>query len=298
MHSAIENMLKKYSGTTVDDYKNALKEIIQEIALLGLFRANFFDVAAFYGGTALRIFYGLDRFSEDIDFSLLKKSKYFDITLYCEFIRDEMAAFGFEAEVTRKEKAGDSNIESAFIKTGTLINLLKIASIIPPVAGIEKNELLKIKLEVDINPPPGADYEVKYLLTPIPFYVRLFSASSLFAGKLHAILCRDWKSGRIKGRDLYDYVWYLSRSIPLNIHHMEERMKQTGHLKRHEGLIAKDVREMLEDKFTSINYEQAKQDVMPFVKDPLALNLWSSGFFNSITRDKLMFYNPLTRRLQ
>ena len=136
MHSAIENMLKKYSGTTVDDYKNALKEIIQEIALLGLFRANFFDVAAFYGGTALRIFYGLDRFSEDIDFSLLKKSKYFDITLYCEFIRDEMAAFGFEAEVTRKEKAGDSNIESAFIKTGTLINLLKIASIIPPVAGI------------------------------------------------------------------------------------------------------------------------------------------------------------------
>ena len=203
-----------------------------------------------------------------------------------------MAAFGFDSEVTRKVKAVDSNIESAFIKTGTLINLLKIESIIPPVAGIEKNELLKIKLEVDINPPLGADYEVKYLLTPIPFYVRLFSASSLFAGKLHAILCRDWKSGRIKGRDFYDYVWYLSRSIPLNIHHLEERMKQTGHLKRHERLTPQLVRELLEDKFTSLNYEQAKQDVMPFVKDPLALNLWSSGFFNSITRDKLMFYNP------
>jgi predicted nucleotidyltransferase component of viral defense system len=284
-------MLKKYACTTVDEYKNALKEIIQEIALLGLFRANLFDVAAFYGGTALRIFYGLDRFSEDIDFSLLKKSEDFDITPYCEFIRDEMAAFGFEAEVTRKVKAiVDSNIASAFIKTGTLINLLKIESIIPPVAGIEKNELLKIKLEVDINPPPGADYEVKYLLTPIPFYVRLFSASSLFAGKLHAILCRDWKSGRIKGRDLYDYVWYLSRSIPLNIHHLEERMKQTGHLKQHESLTPQLVRELLEDKFTSLNYEQAKKDVMPFVKDPLALNLWSSGFFNSITRDKLMFW--------
>lgn len=293
MHSAIEDMLKKYSCTTVDDYKNALKEIIQEIALLGLFRANFFDVAAFYGGTALRIFYGLDRFSEDIDFSLLKKSEDFDITPYCELIRDEMAAFGFEAEVTRKVKAiVDSNIASAFIKTGTLINLLKIESIIPPVAGIEKKELFKIKLEVDINPPPGADYEVKYLLTPIPFYVRLFSASSLFAGKLHAILCRDWKSGRIKGRDLYDYVWYLSRSIPLNIHHLEERMKQTGHLKQHESLTPQLVRELLEDKFTSLNYEQAKKDVMPFVKDPLALNLWSSGFFNSITRDKLTFYNP------
>lgn len=273
----------------MDEYKNALKEIIQEIALLGLFRANFFDIAAFYGGTALRIFYGLDRFSEDIDFSLLKESESFDIAPYCDFIKDEIAAFGFEAEVTKKVKAVESNIESAFIKTGTLISLLKIEAVSPPVSGIEKNELLKIKLEIDINPPSGADYEVKYLLTPIPFYVRLFSASSLFAGKLHAVLCRDWKSGRIKGRDLYDYVWYLSRSIPLNVHHLEERMKQTGHLKRHERLTPHVLGKILKDKFSSVNYEQAKLDVMPFVKDPFALNLWSADFFNSITEDKLIF---------
>lgn len=289
MHSAILDMLKKYPANTVDDYKNALKEILQEIALLGLFRANFFDEAAFYGGTALRIFYGLDRFSEDIDFSLMKKSEGFDLGPYCDFIRDEIASFGLEAEVTKKVKAVGTNIDSAFIKTGTLINMLKIEAISPPVAGIGKNELIKIKLEVDVNPPAGAEYEVKYLLMPIPFHVRLYSAPSLFAGKVHAILCRDWKSGRVKGRDLYDFVWYLSRSIPLNIYHLEERMKQTGHLKREERLTPSRVKGLLENKFLSLNFEQAKMDVIPFIKDLRTLDIWSSGFFNSIARDKLIF---------
>lgn len=289
MHSAIEDMLNKYPNKTVDDHKNALKEILQEIALLGLFRANFFDVAAFYGGTALRIFYGLDRFSEDIDFSLIKKTENFDITPYCGFIREEMAAFGFEAEVTKKVKAVDSNIESAFIKTDTLINLLKIEAIAPPVPGVGKNELLKIKLEIDINPPAGADYEVKYLLMPIPFHVRLYSAPSLFAGKIHAILCRDWKSGRVKGRDLYDFVWYLSRSIPVNIYHLEERLKQTGHLKKDDRLTPPKAMGLLEDKFSSLNFEQAKMDVIPFIKEARALNIWTHDFFISIMRDRLTF---------
>lgn len=290
MHSAVEDMLKEYSCKTVDDYKNALKEILQEITLLGLFRANLFDTAAFYGGSALRIFYGLDRFSEDLDFSLLKKSDDFDVGPYCDFIRDEMAAFGFEAEVTKKVKSGQSNIESAFIKAGTLIHLLQIESISPPVSGIAGNELLKIKLEIDTNPPAGAEYEVKYLLTPVPCHVRLFSAPSLFAGKLHALLCRDWKSGRMKGRDLYDYVWYLSRATPLNILHLEQRMKQTGDLKMENKLTPAGLKEMLGEKFSSIDYMQAKQDVMPFIKDPRRLDLWSADFFISITGDKLVSF--------
>lgn len=290
MHSAVEDMLKEYSCKTVDDYKNALKEILQEIALLGLFRANLFDTAAFYGGSALRIFYGLDRFSEDLDFSLLKKSDDFDVGPYCDFIRDEMAAFGFEAEVTKKVKAGQSNIESAFIKAGTLIHLLQIESISPPVSGIAGNELLKIKLEIDTNPPANAEYEVKYLLTPVPCHVRLFSAPSLFSGKLHALLCRDWKSGRMKGRDLYDYVWYLSRATPLNILHLEQRMKQTGDLKMENKLTPAGLKEMLGEKFSSIDYVQAKQDVMPFIKDPRRLDLWSADFFISITGDKLVSF--------
>lgn len=292
MHSAIDDMLKKYNLKNPEDSKDALKEIIQEITLLALFRANFFDLAAFYGGTALRIFYGLNRFSEDLDFSLLRKSKNFNIESYCGFIKDELASFGFDVEVKKKEKSEDSNIESAFIKGGTLIHLLKIEAVTPPVSGIAKNELLKIKLEIDTSPPPGAEYEVKYLLTPIPFHVRLFSPGSLFAGKLHAVLCRFWKNREIKGRDLYDYVWYLSRSISVNIHHLEERMKQTGHLKQKENLSSKQLLEMLREKFSSINYGKAKSDVLPFIRDPEALNLWSFEFFDSITRDKLNIQSP------
>ena len=290
MHSAVEDMLKKYACKTTDDYKNALKEILQEIALLGLFRANLFDKAAFYGGSALRIFYGLDRFSEDLDFSLLEKSDDFDVSPYCEFIKDELAAFGFEAEVTKKIKSGKTNIESAFIKAGTLIHLLRIESISPPVSGVADNELLKIKLEIDTNPPAGAEYEVKYLLTPVPCHVRLFSAPSLFAGKLHALLCRDWKSGRMKGRDLYDYAWYLSRSNPLNIFHLEERMKQTGNLKTEDKLTSAVLKKMLNEKFSSIDYAQAKEDILPFIKDPRVLDLWSADFFMSITGDKLIYF--------
>ncbi|MBC8412886.1 MAG: nucleotidyl transferase AbiEii/AbiGii toxin family protein [Nitrospira sp.] len=288
MHSAIEEMLKTYSCKTVDDYKNALKEILQEIALLGLFRANFFDKAAFYGGSALRIFYGLDRFSEDLDFSLLKPSDRFDIAPYCEFIREELAAFGFDATVTKKMKSAQSTIESAFIKAETLIHILQIESISPPISGVAENELLKIKLEIDTNPPAGAEYEIKYLLRPVPCHVRLFSDSSLFAGKIHALLCRNWGGGLIKGRDLYDYVWYISRSTPLSILHLSERMKQTGHLKKNENLNYEDLKKMLEKKFTSIDYAQAKQDIMPFIKDPQILNLWSADFFSTITRDKLI----------
>jgi len=288
MHSAVADMLDKYNCKTIDDYRNALKEIIQEIALLGLFRGNFFDSAAFYGGTALRIFYGLDRFSEDIDFSLINKSEGFNIKPICEFIKNELDAYGFDAEVTQKKKTADSNIESVFIKGGTLIHLLKVGAIKPPINGITDNELLKIKIEVDTTPPDGAAYEVKYLLNPIPFHVRLFSPSSLFAGKIHALLFRNWRSGRIKGRDLYDYVWYFSKSIPVNIHHLEGRMKQTNHLKDGASLNIEKLKNLLLKRFSSINYEQAKQDVLPFIKNPDVLRVWSADFFSSITKDKLI----------
>lgn len=293
MHSAVGDMLQKYHCRTPDDYKKALKEVIQEIALLGLFRANFFDEAAFYGGTALRIFYGLNRFSEDLDFSLLKKTKLFELAPYCEAIKNELNAFGFDVTVDRKQKITDSAVESAFIKTGTLQNLLKIESIHPPITGVAKNELLKIKLEVDVDPPAGAQYDVKYLLTPVPFSVRLYSPDSLLAGKLHAVLCRNWKGQRIKGRDLYDYVWYLSQSIPVNMPHLAKRLQQTGHWPTGASLKPADLIKRLTRKFLNINFEQAKRDVLPFIKDPSVLDLWSADFFISITKDQLKFIKVL-----
>ena len=150
---AIFQMLKRYELNSINDYKNAIKEIIQEIALLGLWRSKFFEKAAFYGGTALRILYKLDRFSEDLDFSLLKSEKTFDLSKYEKAIKDELESFGFFAIVEKKKKTKQSAIDSAFIKLNTIQHLLLIG--LPK--GLNKNfhleQLMKIRLEVDTTPP-------------------------------------------------------------------------------------------------------------------------------------------------
>lgn len=287
MHSVVEDMLQKYDCTKPDRYKNALKEVIQEIALLGLFRGGFFDRAAFYGGTALRIFYGLDRFSQDLDFSLLEPDRRFKIDLYCDHVESELHAYGFQVKVSSKKKTSSSKVESAFIKGGTMINMMQVKTVNPPVSGVHPDELLTIKLEVDVDPPPRATYELKHQLMPIPYTVRLYSQSSLFAGKLHAILCRNWRSGRTKGRDLYDYVWYLAHSIPADLEHLQERMVQTGHWQKGKKFTEQDLRVMLDKRFRAIDYSQANQDVIPYITNLSALDLWSAEFFGSITNDKL-----------
>lgn len=286
MNSAIESMLRKYNCKNINDYKNALKEIIQEIALLGFYKSDFFNIASFYGGSALRIFHSMNRFSEDLDFSLIKPDKNFKLVPYFDSIGNELAAYGLEMEIISKDKIVESNIESAFIKGDTLINLLKITSINPPVLGVHKNEQLKIKFEVDINPPLGAGYEVKYNLNPIPYSVRLYDLPSQFAGKLHSVLCRKWKI-RIKGRDLYDYIWFLSNEVTVNVEHLEARMKQSGHLKKDDVLNRELLLNKLIDKFEVIDYKQAVNDVIRFVKDTEQFKLWSKDFFIEITKEKL-----------
>lgn len=287
MHSAIESMLEKYNCRDLDDYKNALKEIIQETALLGLYRGGFFKYAAFYGETALRIFYNLDRFSEDLDFSLLTPEPNFDLSVYEKFIRDELGSFGFTMSVETKQKSNKSNIQSAFIKGGTQIHLLKIDSITPPVQGIHKDEKLKIKIEVDIDPPAGAEFEVKYHLNPLPFSVQLFKPSSLFAGKVHAILFRSWNS-RVKGRDFYDYVWFLKKNIPINIDHLERRARQSGNWLNDHPLDFSTLKKLLFTKFEKMDFIQAQNDVIPFISDPVSVDLWSAYFFKKITDDFLI----------
>ena len=286
MHSAIQDMLKAYDCRTADDCRHALNEIVQEIALLGLYRGGFFAKAAFYGGTALRIFYGLDRFSEDLDFSLLKSDPTFDLSSFTQVVQDELGAYGLEMAVKEKIKRNESPVKSAFIKGGTQIHLLKIGSVQPPVAGINPQEQIRVKLEVDTQPPRGATFEMKYQLRPVPYSVRLYSLPSLFAGKVHALLCRTWKP-RVKGRDFYDYVWFLSQSIPVNIVHLAERMKQTGQLPTDAVLTEKDLKSRLSKRFTSVDFDQAKKDVLPFIKNPEAVHLWSAEFFSTITDDKL-----------
>lgn len=286
MTTPVQQMIEKYGCKNTAEYKNALKEVIQEVALCGLSRGDFFTKAAFYGGTALRIFYGLDRFSEDMDFSLIKKDENFAINSYFSYLSEELLSNGFELTVERKEKSLHSDVQSAFIKGGTLVHLLKIVPSDSRILGISDTELIKIKFEIDTNPPDCASYETKYALLPSPYAVQMYDEGSLFAGKIHAVLCRAWQN-RVKGRDFYDYLWYLARGTKVNLKHLQKRLEQTGKWNEAETLSLEKLKEMLCTRFSEINFENAKQDVLPFIKDPSKLNLWNKDFFSSITLSQL-----------
>ncbi|MCF7911536.1 MAG: nucleotidyl transferase AbiEii/AbiGii toxin family protein [Candidatus Cloacimonetes bacterium] len=282
MDSAIASMLSTYKAVTLSQQKNALQEIIQEIALLGLFRSDFFSKAAFYGGSALRIFHGLDRFSEDLDFSLLEPDKAFDLLEYSQYIKNELEAYGFDINLEVKAKTKETSIKSAFIKAGTAVNLLQIRPAVPEVAGVHRDELLKIKLEVDTDPPQDAESEVKYQLNPVPYSVRLYTLPAIFAGKIHALLFRNWKN-RVKGRDFYDYVWFLARNIKPDLLHLTRCMQQTGHWQRNEIITREKLLALLREKFSITDFEQAKRDVKPFLANPAVLDIWSEEFFVKIS---------------
>lgn len=281
MNNALSLMLKKYHCHQLRDYENALKEIIQEITLLGLWRAKFFDKAAFYGGTALRILYGLDRFSEDLDFTLLTAISDFKLDKYNVAIKEELSSFGFKVVVDTKQKNVDTAIESAFIKAETRQQLILIEAPVSLVASIPKMQTLKVKVEVDTSPPPHINTEVKTLLHPIPFSVKTVSQPDLFAGKLHAILCRKWKN-RIKGRDWYDFYWFIAHNIMLNREALRQRLIQTHIWHEKKDLTASDIKKLLLAKIEQVDFKAAKQDVLPFIKDKQALALWGPQFFTAL----------------
>jgi predicted nucleotidyltransferase component of viral defense system len=283
MNEAVMRMLARYERRRVEDDVQALREILQEIALLGLWRSRFFERAAFYGGTALRILHGLDRYSEGLDFSLLKPAAEFDLSRYCNALEKEISAFGFDVTVTGKTKSLQSTIQSAFLKADTLKHLLVINTTESLTASIPRGQVLKIKIEVDTDPPPGFDTETRFLLQPIPFSVRAFSLPDMFAGKMHAVLCRGWK-GRVKGRDWYDLIWYVANHPQLHLKHLEQRMIQSGHLKKSERLTPKKLSTIAETVVGKLNVDLARREVEPFVKDPEALTVWSRDFFLDVVR--------------
>jgi predicted nucleotidyltransferase component of viral defense system len=288
MHDAIASMLSKYECRSFNDYLNALREILQELALLGLWRGKFFEKAAFYGGTALRILYGLDRFSEDVDFSLLEPVDNFDITGYASFLQRECEAFGFDVRFEKTEKPTQSPVQSAFLKANTRKQLLVIETAEDIIQAIQKGKLLKIKIEVDTDPPPGFKTETRYMLRPIPFAVRAFKLPDLFAGKMHAILCRRWKN-RVKGRDWYDLVWYAANHPQLHLFHLEQRMKQTQDWEGIEPLNRETLEKLLVDVIKNLDIDSARKEVEPFVKTPENLSIWSREFFlDVVSRIKIV----------
>ncbi|NWF55381.1 MAG: nucleotidyl transferase AbiEii/AbiGii toxin family protein [Syntrophaceae bacterium] len=283
MNDAIARMLDRHQCRSVGDYVRALREILQEIALLGLWRGKFFEKAAFYGGTALRILYGMDRFSEDLDFSLLQPMPDFDLSRYVGALEREIRSFGFEVSVERRKKKTESPVQSAFLKADTLKHLLVIETAEEIAWQIPRGQVMKIKVEVDTDPPPGFDTETKFLMHPIPFSVRAFVLPDLFAGKMHAVLCRQWKT-RGKGRDWYDLVWYAGYHPKLHLEYLEKRMLQSGHLREGEHLTQDKFLALISKAIEKLNVEQVRREVEPFVKNPETLEVWSKEFFLDVAR--------------
>jgi predicted nucleotidyltransferase component of viral defense system len=274
--NVFDQMLSRYEISANNDTTNALHEVMQQVALAGLYRGGFFDKAAFYGGTCLRIFHGLQRFSEDMDFSLLQPDDKFSLEDYFNPIKEEFKALGRDVVITKKTKKNQTNIESAFLKEDTVTFDLQFTT----------KRSIKIKLEVDINPPLGFLTEPKLLLLPYSFMTRCYTLPDLYAGKIHALLFRNWKS-RVKGRDWYDFEWYVRNNVKLDFKHLCERMYQFNSLKEGE-ITPENFKALLKEKIHQTNIELVKADVRPFIKNHQELDIWSVDYFTQLT-DMIQF---------
>ncbi len=259
-----DNMLSRYDLTTEQHKRNAIFEVNQQIILAGLYASGFFESAAFYGGTCLRIFHGLQRFSEDMDFSLLAQDENFDFTKYFPAIVNAFAMMGRDVEITKKDKKNFGNVESAFIKNNTDVYDITFQT--------EKS--IKIKIEVDTCPPLNFKTEQKLLLQPHSFMTRCFTLPDLFAGKIHALVYRAWKN-RVKGRDWYDFEWYIRHNISLDFAHLTERCQQLNN----EEITPESFKAKLLERLATTDIMQVKADVLPFVRNPKELDIWSNDYF-------------------
>ena len=259
-----DNMLSRYDITTEQHKRNAIFEVNQQMILAGLYAGGFFESAAFYGGTCLRIFHGLQRFSEDMDFSLLAQDDKFDFTKYFPAIIDAFAMVGREVEIKKKDKKNFGKVESAFLKDNTDVYDVTFRA--------EKS--IKIKIEVDTCPPLNFQTEQKLLLQPYSFMARCFTLPDLFAGKMHALVYRAWKN-RVKGRDWYDFEWYVRHNIPLDFDHLAERCKKFNN----EDITPELFKEKLIERLSTTDIKQVKEDVLPFVRNPKELDIWSNDYF-------------------
>jgi len=281
----IKEWIDSYDPKNEDEILSALREIMQEVALAGLSRTDFFENAAFYGGTALRIFYGLDRFSEDLDFSLLKSDPEFSLQPYFSALVEEYESLGIHVTIREKVKSKDTALDSAFLKAETIWQEIILEDLIKQT-GVRSNRTIKIKLEVDRNPPLHFSTEEKLLVRPFSFYVKCFSQSSLFAGKMHALLYRKWKS-RVKGRDWYDLEWYIKNGIALDVLHFCRRANESGDWKK-KTITPDQIKVILRAKIAEVSFDNIREDVVRFVKDDRGLAIWSPAYFNDLI-EKMKF---------
>lgn len=274
MTSVIQKMINRYPDQSLKGRNQALREVIQEVALVGLWRGKFFEHAAFYGGTALRILYGLDRFSEDMDFTLISPNEDFSWQVYERALVTELEAFGLEVSFAEKRKTQDTAVHSAFLKGNTLQEMMKIGVPSSVLKGVHPETKLKIKVEVDTQPPLSFPTETIMLSDPAPVSIRCVTLEGLFAGKMHAALFRAWR-GRVKGRDWFDLIWYIRRNQPLNLKIFSLLMGKST------PLSPSEFTELAKAKIDSLDVESAISDILAFISDPEVIKReWSKEYFH------------------
>lgn len=264
-----DSMVESYAPKSALERQAVQQEMMQLIALSGLARGGFFEKAAFYGGTCLHLFYGMERFSEDMDFSLLSPDPKFDFESYFPAIREEFAIAGKEVEIQLKHKGKPSSIESAFLKESSEVFRI----------GFTTQKQIKVKIEVDIDPPPDFSTEMKLMTRPVSRWIRAYSIGDLYAGKVSAALFRAWRS-RVKGRDWYDLEWYVRNGFVCNLRHLSARGRESNSnvdLSSREAVIA-----AFKERIATIDFKAASEDVRPFLKDASCLDIWSQDYFTAL----------------
>lgn len=285
MNNVLQQMLERYHPSDNEQRENAIKEIFQEIALAGLSRGGFFRKAAFYGGTCLRIFHGLPRFSEDLDFALVSKDPNFKIENYFSALEKEFLSYGISIDIQSKRK-DFSFVQSAFLKSNTLMLMLSFFPESEDAKHVVPDQKIKIKFEIDIDNPPGGETEYQFRTLPSPYEIQIFDEPSLFAGKIAAILCRNYKNN-VKGRDFYDYLFFVTKGSAINIEYLESKLHNTGGIiDQDEHLSLDKVKQLLKERFESTNYSLAIDDVSRFIDNHENLELWNKDLFIS-TLDQL-----------
>ena len=278
MLSTIEELIKLYNPKNINEMKLALKEIVQNIVLIGLSRANFFSKASFYGGTALRIFYGLNRYSEDLDFTLNKVDESFSLEPYINSIKEVCLSYGFKIDVEIKTKKVSTPIESVFAKLNTYQTFINLGVNDNLTNILHKDETLKVKFEVDCYPSLGFNVENKWITNPEFATVNVLDLESLFAGKLHAILCRSYKNN-VKGRDYYDFIFYINKKIKPNLLYLKNKLVESNKLSKLDDFNIDILKRMLINRFNEVDFSQVKQDAQKFTIKNENLNFYCKELF-------------------
>lgn len=270
-----DQMVAEYAEKKGTSTSNVEQEVMQHIALAGLHRGGFFKYAAFYGGTCLRLFHHLPRYSEDMDFSLIEKRTDIHIEDFFPAIIEEFRLAGHEVSITKKDKKIFGRVESAFLKENTEAYDIKF----------QTKKTVKVKIELDTDPPLAFATEQLLLQQPYSFMTRCFTLPDLYAGKMHALVYRAWQR-RVKGRDWYDFEWYVRWNVPLDFKHLQERIREfSGKEVSKEAFM-----DQLRNKLATTNIDQAKEDVIGFVDNPHELDIWSNDYFLQLA-DRIVFMN-------